>query len=907
MKRYFLCGILLVLPFLLKATVSVTYLRTEQMINPMGLDTNAPRMSWMLESDIHNVIQTAYHILVASSPELLNENDADLWNSGKVMSDQSQWIAYQGVPLKSNQRACWKVKSYTTQGETSWSDVATWSIGILKEVHWKGRWIGMEKASPWDDESQWSRLSSRYLRKEFSLNKEIRQATVHIAGMGLYELYINGQRIGEQVLSPAPTDYRKTILYNTFDVTSLLTADNAIGVTLGNGRFYTMRQHYKPYKMPNFGYPKLRLNLIVEYTDGTIETISSDEKWKLTADGPIRSNNEYDGEEYDARKELGEWTKVGYDDSNWQQAERASIPTGTLRGAMTPNMKVLNKIRPLSITKQGDKHIMDMGQNMVGWIRMKIKGKEGHAITLRFAETLQKNGELYVENLRDALVTDKYICNGKEKGSTWAPRFVYHGFRYVEIKGYDNPSVDDFIGEVVSDEMEVVGSFETSNPVINQIHKNAYWGILGNYKGMPVDCPQRNERQPWLGDRTMGSLGESYLFENGTLYVKWVRDICEAQREDGCIPDVAPAYFNYYTDNMTWPAALPFSIDMIYTQYGNKRPIEMWYPNIKHWLQYIRDEYMTDDYIITKDEYGDWCMPPESLELIHSKDSTRITDGKLISTAYYCKILQVMQRFASILGNEKDMNEWKIMESKMKNAFNAKFLQKKKKSAKKSGHSQYADSVFYGNNTVTANILPLAFGMVPDEYVKDVVDNTITNIKVKDNSHINCGVIGISWILRELSRRGYADLAYILASNDTYPSWGYMAKQGATTIWELWNGNTADPKMNSGNHVMLLGDFLPWCYEYLGGIKSDNENVGYKHIVLKPTFDIKNLTFVNASYRTPYGKLVSNWRKKAKTILWNVVIPANTTAEIHLPNGKIERIGSGSYNYNIESTSTERF
>ena len=900
MKRQIAWWLLVALPVWIKAAVVVTNPRTEQMVNPLGLDTATPRMSWMLESDQNNVMQTAYHLLVASSLELLEEGKADLWDSGKVISDASQWITYNGLPLKPNQRVWWKVKSYTSQGETTWSTPATWGVGLLKESQWTGRWIGLDKAMPWDDESQWARLSARYIRKEFALQKEIKRATLYIAGMGLYELYINGQKVGDQVLAPAPTDYRKTILYNTFDVTSLLASNNAIGVALGNGHFYTTRQNYKPYKIANFGYPKLRLNLIVEYTDGSRETIATDEKWKLTADGPIRSNNEYDGEEYDARKELGDWATVGYDDSAWQLAQRVSIPTGTLRGAMAPNMKVLQTIKPLSIVKVGDKYIMDMGQNMVGWIKMKVKGAENHTIILRFAETLQKNGELYMENLRDAKVTDTYICNGKENGAWWRPTFVYHGFRYVEIKGYENPKIEDFIGEVVSDEMEVIGSFESSDKVLNQVYRNAYWGILGNYKGLPVDCPQRNERQPWLGDRTMGSLGESYIFENGPLYAKWMRDICEAQREDGCIPDVAPAYWNYYSDNMTWPAALPMSMEMLYTQFGNLKPIELWYPNVKRWLKHMRDDYMTDDYIITKDRYGDWCMPPESLELIHSKDSTRITDGALISTAYYCKVLQLMHRFADLLGYEEDKAFWKDLEQKMTDGFNKRFLHVKKGTSQQPGHLLYPDSIFYSNNTITANLLPLAFGMVPKEYEEEVVKNTVSNIMLKANGHISCGVIGISWLLRELSNRGHADVACLLATNDTYPSWGYMAQQGATTIWELWNGNTADPKMNSGNHVMLLGDLLPWCYENLGGIRSDKDKVGYKHIVMKPDFDIQDISFVNASYRTPYGKVVSRWKKTLQRVEWEVEIPANTTAEVHLLNGKIEKIGSGKHRFKVE-------
>ena len=877
-------------------------LLTEQMVNPIGLDTAEPRFSWRLETDVKDVKQTAYQILVASSLDLLDKNQGDLWDSGKVTSDATLWIEYNGKELKSNERAYWKVRSYTNKGVTPWSEPALFSIGLLKEANWRGQWIGLDAAAPGDSETQWSRLSSRYLRKEFKLkDKPVKQATAHITGMGMYELFINGQRVGDQVLAPVPTDYRKSITYNSFDVTSMLADNNAMGVTLGNGRFYTMRQNYKPYKIPTFGYPKLRMNLIVEYEDGTKDTFNSDASWKLSTNGPIRSNNEYDGEEYDARMEMPGWAEVGFDDSSWRPAQRVAIPSGVLRGAMTPNMKVVKTMKPQSITKVGDKYILDMGQNMVGWIKMNIPTvAEGDSLKLRFAELLQPDGNLYVENLRDARVTDTYISNGKDAGNTWSPRFVYHGFRYVEVDGYPNPTVDDFIGEVVSDEMDNNGSFTSSNEMLNKIYQNAWWGILGNYKGMPVDCPQRNERQPWLGDRVMGTWGESYLFGNGQLYAKWVNDICEAQREDGCIPDVAPAYWNYFSDNMTWPASLPIICDMLYTQYGNKAPIEKHYPNMKRWLKHMRDEYMNEDMIITKDRYGDWCVPPESLELIHSKDPARQTDGALISTAYYLKMLQTMHRFAEIQGFDEEKEMWKNMEHQMKDAFNKKFLTVKKGTSLSPGHVLFPDSIFYGNNTVTANILPLAFGLVPQEYRDDVVKNVVNAIITTNKGHVSSGVIGQQWIMRELSRKGFADVAYLLATNDTYPSYGYMVKQGATTIWELWNGNTASPKMNSGNHVMLLGDLLAWYYENLAGIRSDRKQIAFKHIVMKPNFEIQDLSHVDASYMSPNGLIVSRWEKNLQQLDWEVVIPANSTAEVHLPNGKVEQIGSGSYRFKVD-------
>lgn len=347
-KRIFISSIFSLLLFAgsLHAAISIADLRTEQLKNPLGIDTRHPRLGWRIESNEQNVIQTAYHILVASSPELLAQGKGDCWDSGKVETDASQWITYLGKSLKCNVPYYWKVKVYTNKGEADWSTPAFWTMGLLNEADWQGQWIGLDRAAPDDSETQWSRLAARYLRKEFALSKEVKRATIHIAGMGLYELFINGQRIGNQVLAPTPTDYRKTILYNTYDVTSQLQKENAIGVTLGNGRFYTMRQNYKPYKIPTFGYPKLRLNLILEYTDGSKETISTNTSWKLTTEGPIRSNNEYDGEEYDARKELGNWTQNGYDDKNWMPAQRVSIPSGTLRAQMMPGMKVMDTLKP---------------------------------------------------------------------------------------------------------------------------------------------------------------------------------------------------------------------------------------------------------------------------------------------------------------------------------------------------------------------------------------------------------------------------------------------------------------------------------------------------------------------------------------------------------------------------------
>ena len=879
------------------ATISVTALKTEGMTNPQGIDAEKPRFSWKTEATSEqNVLQTAYQIVVASTELKLTQNEGDVWNSGKVTSAAQLWIPFAGMSLKSNGNYFWKVKVWSNKGESEWSKPALWSMGLLEENDWKSaQWIGLDKVMPWDVEDYNSRLSARYVRKEFAAKKEIKRATAHICGLGLYELFINGKHVGEQVLAPAQTGFDKTVLYNTYDVTALLKkGKNAVGIALGNGLFYNMRQNYKPWKVPTYGFPKVRMNLILEYSDGTIDNIISKDNWKLTSDGPIRSNNEYNGEEYDARKELSGWASTGFDDSKWQDAQRVRFPEGTLHAQMMPGMRVVDKLTPVSVKALGNKFILDVGQNIAGWLHIKVRGNTGDTIVLRFAETLQKNGALYTENLRSAKCTDKYILKGDAAGEEWAPAFVYRGFRYAEISGLKYmPSANDFTAEVVSDEMEHLGALTTSNSVLNQVLKNAWWGVLDNYKGMPVDCPQRDERQPWLGDRAMGCWGESFLFDNNLIYSKWSNDIRDAQRQDGCIPDVAPVYLTYYTDNVTWPATLPFLCDMVYTQFGNKKPIEDNYLAIKKWMAHMEKNYLTPDYLITKDEYGDWCMPPEDLKMIHSEDPKRITDGTLISTAYYYKILNVMARFATVQGFATDAKSFEELAGKMKDGFNKKFF--------------HADSLYYGNNTATANLLPLAFGMVPKQYTDTVAKNVLykcvpTNTKSQIGTgdlNITCGVVGIQWLMRELSKMGRADVVFALASNSKYPSWGYMAANGATTIWELWNGNTASPKMNSGNHVMLLGDLLTWAYENLGGIKSDYNQTAFKHIILQPNFEIPDLEYANASYMTPYGKVVSNWKKTLMKLHWELTVPVNTTAEVHLPNGKIQQIGSGSYTFDV--------
>ncbi len=749
LKKYILITLLLLAQQAM-AEVTLQHTTCEMLNNPLGIDVVKPRFAWQIVSDQRNVMQSAYQIIVASSLEKLHANEGDLWNSGKVGTSESIHVAYNGKELKSRMRCYWKVKTWTTIGESKWSDNNIFTMGLLFYKDWPKGWIGFDRAFPWDNIKTDSRLSARYFRKEFQSTKEIKYATASIIGLGFYELFINGKKVGNDVLAPTPTDYTRNVKYNTYDVTSYLqTGKNAIGAVLGNGRFFAMRQHEKPYKIKTFGFPKMLMNIQIVYKDGSTVNIDTDDSWKGTADGPIRTNNEYDGEEYDGTKDFTGWNAVGFDDSKWLKAEFVQEPTGVIEAQMNENIKVMSTLRPVSIKKlSGGRYVLDMGQNMVGWLQIKVKGLKGQQIKLRFAESLQDNGELFTANLRNAKCTDLYKLKGAGV-ETWEPTFVYRGFRYVELSGYTyQPLLSDFEGKMIYDNIKTIGTFETSDQLTNQIFKNAWWGIAGNYKGIPLDCPQRNERQPWLGDRGAVTIGESFVFDNGRFYTKWLQDIRNSQKEDGAIPDVAPAFWRYYSDNMSWPGTLLLVSEMVYQQTGDIAAVKDNYPAMKKWLTYMRDRYMKD-YILTKDSYGDWCMPPITIEAGRGKSADKKYPSDLISTAYYYHFTQLMMKFGKLIEQENDIKEYNLLGEKIKQAFNQKYY---------NGKGQY------GTNSLTDNIIPLYFGMVPSEQVEEVFKNITYTVEVTNKGHLSNGLVGIQWLMRCLNDYGRPDLAYTIAT-----------------------------------------------------------------------------------------------------------------------------------------------
>ncbi len=737
------------------------------------------------------------------------------------------------------------------------------------------------------------RLPARWLRKEFVAERTLRRATAYWSGLGLSELYLNGRRVGDEVLSPALSEYSQRVFYVTHDVTGMIRSGaNAVGVILGNGRYFAPRRE-QPTFTQTYGFPKLLFQLHLDYDDGSAADIVSDETWKLTTEGPIRANNEYDGEEYDARMELGNWASPGYDDEKWQPALLVAAPTfnpdsagmpelgdgrpilgrlftsvaGSLSAQMQEPIRVTGTIRPIALTEpRPGVFIFDLGQNMVGWCRLRVSGPRGTRVSLRHAETLQPDGTLYLANIRGAKVTDVYTLKGRGV-ETYEPRFTYHGFRYVEMTGFlGKPTLAAIEGHVVNDDLESAGEFACSQPMINRIYRNILWGVRGNYRSIPTDCPQRDERQGWLGDRSAESKGESYLFNTATLYAKWLQDMADSQKPNGSVSDVCPAYWPLYNDNVTWPSSTVIIPGTLLDQFADVGIIAQHYSSMVKWIDHMSG-YLQDG-LITKDNYGDWCVPPENPKLIHSQDPMRKTAAGILATSYFYYDLRLMARYATLLGRASDAERFNALAGQLKTALNARFLNR--------------DRGQYDNGSQTSCVLPLAFDLAPADERPRIFDHLVNKITRETADHIGTGLVGGQWLNRVLTAGGRPDLAYTFVTNTTYPSWGYMVEKGATTIWELWNGDTADPAMNSGNHVMLVGDLVIWLYENLAGIKPDPEQPGFRHVLMRPT-PVGDLQFVKASHRSPYGLIASEWQRAGGAFRWNVTVPPNTTATLWVP------------------------
>lgn len=865
MRRLFLPFLALFLIIQSVAASDLTGFRVCRMTEPAGILRTA-QFSWQTSSKQPNVQQMAYRLRVATSQDDLQLRRNLLWDSGQTSSDESIAVPYQGRRLPYQSRIYWQVEVWLNTGEHLISPVQSFLTG-LKQFDGKAQWIGKNDADRIIIDADKSRdLPARYLRRAFTVGGKVRRATLYISGMGWGQTYINGKAVGKDVFGTLQTDYTKTVYYNTYDVTSLLhKGNNVIASVLGNG--YVLG--FNP-SCTSYGLPRLKAQLVIETQKDTL-TIVSDTNWKVTTDGPIQRNNLWNGERYEAAREMTGWMAAGYDDSGWQQAQTLQAPTGIEMPQPCPGMQVQKELKAKSIRHTADgRFIIDMGQNMVGQVRLRLTGKKDVPVVIRHAEILDpKNDEqLSVANLRSAKCTDTYIP-AADGTFSYQPELTYQGFRFVEVSGIEKaPRLKDVTGLVIYDKMEDLGTFWCDNELLNKLHENAYWGIIGNYHGMPTDCPQRDERMGWLGDHAMGCFGENLLVDNGALYYKWLQDVWDTQGDDGMIANVAPGFWVVRGNDVAWGALSVYATFMLYRRYNDINAVLYYYPFLQNYMNFLG--HNLQDGIVTSNNYGDWCMPPERLDLIHSEDPARKTDGALISTAMYYSMLTMMGQLAMQLGREGDMMDYDRRQQNLKEAYNR--------------HFYHPETGCYANNTVTANILSLEFGLVPDGDEDKVLQNIVGVTKDTYKDHVSCGVVGMQHLMTCLTRGGHLDQAMRIVLQKDYPSFGYMIENGATTIWELWNGDTADPAMNSGNHVMLLGDVLVWMYGNLAGIRQSTRSRAYKELDMYLSMP-DELNHVRASHATPYGTVRSEWQRTEDGIEWEVEIPANSSARIHVPDG----------------------
>jgi alpha-L-rhamnosidase len=849
------------------ANTGVKDLVCEYHTNPLGIDVQHPRLSWKIFSDQENVLQAAYEIRVADSPSNLNRKNKLIWSSGKVESDQSVNVEYQGPEIEPMQRVYWQVRIWDNQNKaTKWSEPAFWEMGITKPELWTASWITMEN----EKEKEGSK-PSQFFRKEFSTSKKIESARVYVSALGLYELYLNGEKVGDELFTPGWTSYNKRIQYQTYDVTQMLQKENTLGAILGDGWY---RGNIGFRNQRNYYGDKLALiaQLQVNYTDGTSEIIGTDESWKATT-GPIIFSDIYNGETYDARLEMPGWETTSFDDTNWGAAAKLNHPKNILIAPQGVPVKAVEEISPIEIiTTPNGETVFDMGQNMVGWVRLKVQGNRGDAVTLKFAEVLDKDGNFYIENLRAAKATDVYILKGNGE-EIYEPRFTFHGFRFVKIEGYPGtPGLDDITGVVIYSDMEPTGTFVCSDSLINQLQHNIQWGQKGNFLDVPTDCPQRDERLGWTGDAQVFAPTAAFNFNVAPFYTKWMKDVAADQGPDGKVNHVVPDVLNGAGGSTAWADAAIIVPWQTYLAYGDKRILEEQYSSMKAWVEYMKNRAGEDYLWIGDTHYGDWL----AFATTRSDYPGATTEKDLIATAYFSYSSGLLAKIAEILGKSGDAEKYSELSGKVKNAFINEFV---------------TPGGRLVSHTQTAYALALAFNLLPENLVPKAAEYLAGDVdKFK---HLTTGFVGTPLLCKTLSNHGYEDLAFMLLNRKDYPSWLYPVTQGATTIWERWDGQKPDGTfqsagMNSFNHY-AYGAIGEWLYNYVAGIQIDPENPGYKHFFLAP-HPGGGLTHAKAVYKSMYGEIKSDWKTEGNQMVYDVTIPANTTATVTLPSASPEKV-----------------
>ncbi|WP_183561943.1 alpha-L-rhamnosidase [Mucilaginibacter sp. SP1R1] len=843
--------------------LQVKDLTIEYAHNPMGVDVPAPRFSWKLASGLRGTMQQSYQIRVSTDDKSIGTGKSLLWDSGIIKTDESIQVAYTGPALQSKTRYYWQVQVKDNHGNSSaWSEINFWQMGILNVGEWTAKWIttfvGDTLLGP-----------SPYFRKSFTLPKPVKSATAYITAHGLYEGQINGKKIGKDFFTPGWTSYHKRLLYQTYDVTDLLKAGgNTIGFSLGDGwyrGFMAFDGRHSFYGNQVSGL----LQLEVEFTDGTKETIQTDETWKYGY-GPIMLSDFYNGENYDARKAINGWSENGFNDTQWKFATTIQPGSENLVSSISPLARKHEEFKPKRIltTPKGET-VIDFGQNLVGWVKFNVKGLSGTVVSIEHGEVLDKEGNFYNANLRKAKQLVTYTLKGGGIPETYEPHFTYQGFRYIKLTGYPGtPKPEDFTAIAIYSDMKPTGSFSTSNAMINQLQHNIQWGQKGNFVDIPTDCPQRDERLGWTGDAQVFSRTAAFNMDVAGFFTKWLKDVRADQLPNGSVPFVVPNVLGSGASGSTgWGDVAVIVPWNMYLAYGDKKILADQYTSMKGWVDYMTGQSKNNLWN-TGFHFGDWLFyRPED----DNDGRAAITDKYLIAQAFYAHSTQLLINTAEVLGNKEDAKNYKELLGDIKKAFLKEYLTPNGRLV---------------SGSQTAYVLALNFDMLPEDLRQQAADRLVANVK-DYKYHLTTGFLGTPYLCHVLSRFGHTDIAYKLLLQDTYPSWLYPVKMGATTIWERWDGQKIDgtlqtTQMNSFNHY-AYGAIGDWMYRVMVGLNTDDSGPGYKKIIISPNPG-GSLTTASATLQTLYGEVTVKWTQDNNVFKMDIVVPENTSAVISLPD-----------------------